>query len=94
MKKEMPDLRNCVTCYAFRICPQKPKRENYTDENKYLIDLECGVWDCKTTVENLWKQLTQAKEIIRNLLRVTYGEGWNYSLDVKVKAEDFLKECK
>ena len=41
---------------------------------------------CKETVN----KLKEAKEIIRNLLRVTYGEGWNYSLDVKVKAEDFL----
>lgn len=38
------------------------------------------------------KGLKEAKDLIRNLLRVTYGEGWNYSLDVKVKAEDFLKE--
>ena len=38
------------------------------------------------------KQLTEAKEIIRNLLRVTYGEGWNYSLDWKVKAEKFLEK--
>ena len=34
----------------------------------------------------------KAKEIIKRLLKATYGEGWNYSLDVKVKAEDFLKE--
>ena len=45
---------------------------------------------CKETVN----KLKEAKEIIRNLLRVTYGEGWNYSLDVKVKAEQFLQECK
>lgn len=37
-------------------------------------------------------RLTEAKDLIRNLLRVTYGEGWNYSLDWKVKAEQFLKE--
>ena len=41
---------------------------------------------CKETVN----KLKEAKDLIRNLLRVTYGEGWNYSLDVKVKAEDFL----
>lgn len=35
--------------------------------------------------------ITKAKEIIRNLLRVTYGEGWTYSLDWKVKAEDFIE---
>lgn len=34
----------------------------------------------------------EAKDLIRNILRVTYGEGWNYSLDWKVKAEQFLNE--
>ena len=37
-------------------------------------------------------QLTKAKELIKNIIRVTWGEGWNYSLDWKVKAEQFLKE--
>lgn len=37
-------------------------------------------------------RLDEAKEIIKNLIRVTYGEGWNYSLDWKVKAESFIKE--
>ena len=36
-------------------------------------------------------QLTKAKELIKDIIRVTWGEGWNYSLDVKVKAEKFLK---
>lgn len=40
----------------------------------------------------LEKQLTEAKEIIKRLLKATYGEGWNYSLQVKVEAEKFLKE--
>ena len=40
----------------------------------------------------LKEQLTKAKEIIENIIRVTWGEGWNYSLDWKVKAEAFLKE--
>ena len=40
----------------------------------------------------MYDKLTKAKDLIRNLLRVTYGEGWNYSLDWKVKAEKFLKE--
>ena len=38
------------------------------------------------------QQLTKAKEIIKNIIRVTWGEGWNYSLDWKVKAEQFLSE--
>lgn len=37
------------------------------------------------------EQLTKAKEIIENIIRVTWGEGWSYSLDWKVKAEQFLK---
>ena len=43
-------------------------------------------------IKQLKKQLNEAKDLIRNLLRVTYGEGWNYSLDWKVKAEEFLRE--
>ena len=38
------------------------------------------------------KQLAKAKDLIENIIRVTWGEGWNYSLDWKVKAEQFLKE--
>ena len=34
----------------------------------------------------------KAKELIKRLLKATYGEGWNYSLQVKVEAEKFLKE--
>ena len=33
----------------------------------------------------------EAKSIIKSLIDRTYGEGWNYSLDVKVKAEKFLR---
>ena len=36
------------------------------------------------------ERLHAAKELIQNIIRVTWGEGWNYSLDVKVKAEQFL----
>ena len=36
--------------------------------------------------------LEQAKELIKSIVRVTWGEGWNYSLDVKVRAEKFLQE--
>ena len=45
------------------------------------------------TKKNEYKdKLEVAKNIIRNIIRVTWGEGWSYSLDVKVKAEQFLKE--
>lgn len=37
------------------------------------------------------RELNKAKSIIKELLKKTYGEGWNYSLDAKVRAENFLK---
>lgn len=37
-------------------------------------------------------KLEEAKELIENIIRVTWGEGWNYSLDWKVKAEQFIKD--
>jgi len=52
----------CETCTAFRICPHEPKREDYTDENKYLIDLESGVWSCKRTIQELCKENEALKE--------------------------------
>lgn len=44
--------------------------------------------------EQLKAKLVEAKEIIKNIIRATWGEGWNYSLDWKIKAENFLKEIK
>ena len=43
-------------------------------------------------IKELEDQLNKAKELIKNIIRVTWGEGWNYSLDWRVKAEQFLKE--
>ena len=45
-----------------------------------------------TITEAYKEQLAQAKELLQNLIRVTWGEGWNYSLDWKAKAEQFLEE--
>lgn len=56
---------SCTECPAFTvfgICPQKPKREDYKDENKYLIDLESGVWDCKTTIGILCQKIQDLQE--------------------------------
>lgn len=56
-------------------------------------ELHKGVCEQLThTHKNLRNQLTKAKELIKRLIKATYGEGWNYSLQVKVEAEDFLKE--
>lgn len=37
-------------------------------------------------------QLARAKELLKKVIKFTWGEGWNYSLNVKVEAEEFLKE--
>lgn len=57
----------CEECMAYCICPQKPKRKDYADENKYLIDLECGVWSCKNTVQELCKENAKLKEQIEKM---------------------------
>ena len=44
-------------------------------------------------IANLEKENAELRELIKNIIRVTWGEGWNYSLDWKVKAEQFLKEA-
>ena len=38
------------------------------------------------------EKLNEAKAVIQNIIRVTWGEGWNYSLGVKSYAEQLLKE--
>ena len=52
---------------------------------KRIVELE-------SKIKQQEQQLIKSKELIKNIIRVTWGEGWNYSLDVKVKAERFLKE--
>lgn len=47
---------SCTECPAFSICPEKPVREDYTNETEYLIDLESGVWNCRKTIEKLWNE--------------------------------------
>ena len=40
----------------------------------------------------MYNALKEARNLIENIIRVTWGEGWNYSLDWKVKAEAFLNK--
>ena len=47
---------------------------------------------CEKNADTYFDNFTKAKGIIKNIIRVTWGEGWNYSLDWKVKAEQFLEE--
>ena len=64
------------------------KEQNKSYEQ--LID-KGSVTLAKERLKN-YKQLTKVKDLIKNIIRVTWGEGWNYSLDWKVKAEQFIKE--
>lgn len=57
----------CINCPAFKICPEKPVRKDYADENKYLIDLECGVWSCQKTIEKLCKENEQNIKLFKEL---------------------------
>ena len=43
-------------------------------------------------IKELQEENAELKELIKNIIRVTWGEGWNYSLDWKGKAEQFLQD--
>lgn len=65
------------------------KRQKIIDELKEKLEHRNCV-DCSNYGSNI--KLLKAKELIKNIIRVTWGEGWSYSLDWKVKAEQFLEE--
>lgn len=91
---------DCTQCSAFPICSQKPVREDYEDENQYLIDLECGVWDCQNTIAKLCKEkqkLTDKAEAL-NLLVTGWvretGEENKKLRQEKIQYIELLKEWK
>lgn len=76
---------------------KKVYTQEYVDKLEKEKQDEQTIFNAKAYHEQIKRidaeiKLKQAKEIIRSIIRVTWGEGWNYSLDVKVKAEQFLKE--
>ncbi len=90
LEKENEELKKeCRSC-VHTDCPCI--LSDYGKDRNGICDHFKDVFDENIELKEANKQLTKAKDLIRNLLRVTYGEGWNYSLDVKVKVEDFLKE--
>ena len=78
------------------------KRRQYDTWNRYYQKHKSEInarrkkvrEDYKNKLSVTENQLTKAKEIIKRIIKATYGEGWNYSLQVKVEAEKFLKEIK
>ena len=75
----------CTVCSEVDKELQIEKLQAY---NEKLLDSDI---EKHNKIVSLEAQIEEAKDLIRNLLRVTYGEGWNYSLDWKVKAEKFLR---
>lgn len=85
----------CTNCPAFKICPEKPTKEDYADENKYLIDLECGVWSCQKTIEKLCKENKQLKAQIKKMKNHTnckFYHEWNLA-NVMEEPLDDLSPC-
>lgn len=98
---------DCPNCSAFaKHCPHKVNGDPYfydcyltveelEQENAELKEK----WLQATDEGTSWAHLkcleienVELKELIKNIIRVTWGEGWNYSLDWKVKAEQYLKD--
>lgn len=82
LNKEIAELK----AYNEKLLDGDIEKHNKIVELKEQVDALANV---NIKAQNI---IGKAKEIIRNLLRETYGEGWNYSLQVKVEAEKFLKE--
>ena len=80
LEQNLEDTEICNKALEIQRADLKKKNKWYSEQ---VCFKECS---------EVWGQLEQAKQIIKNIIRVTWGEGWNYSLDVKVKAEQFIKE--
>ena len=71
-------------------CGAESREKRIAELNKKLSEAEA---DYDKMFWNKNEIISKAKKIIENIIRVTWGEGWNYSLDWKVKAEQLLKEA-
>ena len=71
-------------------CGYKSECEIYKENAELNKKLSKAEADYDKMFWNKNEIISKAKEIIENIIRVTWGEGWNYSLDWKVKAEQFL----
>ena len=87
-------------CERAYIDSAEPREKHITELEKENAELKYARDNCEQQFQDKVDELgieisknIEAKDLIRNLLRVTWGEGWNYSLEWKVKAEEFLKEC-
>lgn len=88
--EELENLKNNeiaeLKAYNEKLLDGDIEKHNKIVELKAQVDALANV---NIKAQNI---IGKAKEIIKRLLKATYGEGWNYSLQVKVEAEKFLKE--
>lgn len=85
--------RNCL--YSDSPCVP----EDYTLDNGAVAEI-CpnykNVYDAYVELNNennkLLKQNLKLKQMLNKVISVTWGEGWNYSLQVKAEAEKLLKD--
>lgn len=79
--------------HLIRICKKQHKNCSRLIGQKIELKVQLDFMEraCDGAAE-MYDDLKAARELIKSIIRVTWGEGWNYSLDWKVKAEQFLKE--
>ena len=93
LEKENAELRNNgFTVSAMTEQQLKVAIEKGEQLEKENVELKETVVRMNKVITETFSKLTKAKEIIKNIIRVTWGEGWSYTLGVKVEAEQFLKE--
>lgn len=103
--KAIMEMRNCIADLEKENAELKAYNEKLLDgdieKHNKIVELteKCRQYEIGYAYERLYElrveaesKLTRAKELIKRLIKATYGEGWNYSLQVKVEAEKFLKE--
>ena len=89
LEKEKAELKARVEKQNADILFLKHLTEELEKEN---TDLHKSYDDLYFSMRTLREENTELRELIKNIIRVTWGEGWNYSLDWKVKAEQFISE--
>ena len=90
LEEQISILLSCKNCPENKggyICEKEYEGKCLSQKTQYIKELQEENAELK-------EQNNKAKELIRNIIRVTWGEGWNYNLEWKVKAEQFIKESK
>lgn len=102
LEEKISVLLSCKNCPENKdglICQKEYENKCLAQKIQYIkelkeenAELKENFRICEKNADTYFDNLTEAKEIIKNIIQVTWGEGWNYSLDWKIKAEQFLKE--